>query len=41
MLLNVIRVTNTAMPEKNSKGAGKAFPVKIENKMLLQTIRIL
>ena len=32
---------NTVLLEISSKGAGKAFLVKIEDKMLLQTIRIL
>ena len=32
---------NTVLTKKSSKGAGKAFLVKIENKMLSQTTKIL
>ena len=37
---NVMHIKNTVLPELRSKGTGKAFLVKIENKMS-QTIRIL
>ena len=37
----VMPIKNTVLPEVSSKGAGKTFLVKVENKMLLQTIRIL
>ena len=37
---NVMHIKNTVLPELRSKGAGKAFLIKIENKMS-QTIRIL
>ena len=38
---NVIPTKKTALPEIGSKGAGKRFLVKVENKMLLLTIKIL
>ena len=38
---NVIPIKNTVLPEITSKGAGEAFLVKIENKMLLQVTRTL
>ena len=38
---NSITIKNAVLLEMNSRRAGKAFVVKIDNKMLLETIRIL
>ena len=37
----VMPIKSTVLPEVSKNGAGKTFLVEIENKMFLQTIRIL
>ena len=39
--LSIVPIKNTVLPEISGKGAGKAFLVKIENKILLQALKIL